>query len=202
MSEPKPKRRTMTTEQARALAAKRVPQHSPAEIETALTVLAHLGGNSARASELTGIPSSTLRVWRLYDHVERYAEIMKREAPRIEALAIAQSRELTLKYAALEHAAVERVMDVLPEMDGKDASNAMKNAAISRGVSIDKTLVLEGRPTSIQGHLTGDDSIKSLAQRFPWLVVEGTAHDVQTAKEQRSVPLITQADEPNAHEPE
>lgn len=135
------------------------------------------GGNSERASEVCGVPASTLREWRR-ERAEEYEHVRREMAPRLEALAVAELQAFVLQAAqtkllALEktHAALEG--DLIP---AKDLPAALKNIATAEAIGIDKGLVLSGRPTQVIEHQSGAYYLAKLAKLGA--VVDGSATEL------------------------
>ncbi len=173
---------------------------TPAQIDQALTTLAYYGGNSARAAEELGMSSSTLRQWRLYKHRDRYLEIAEREAPRIEAMAAQQARELVIRASETEHTLIDRLNTRLAddETTSKELSElagTLQRVTTSKGINGTKLLELTGRPTSIVEHRDPAQTVNAIARKLG-LTIDSTAIDVTPT----ALPLRTQSDEPNAHD--
>jgi len=203
--------------------AKRRKQYSPAERDAALAVLASTG-SSFEASELTGIPDSTLRDWKI-QHAERYAEIQEREAPRLEAIAARQAREIIIRAGETEHSLLDILQarireDDAPEPQRNDFPNetlyllayerwvkrgntkelaelagTLQRVTTSKGINGTKLLELTGRPTSIVEHREGTDILKALGAKVPGLVIDSTAEELPK-------PQQLTADSTDAHVPD
>jgi hypothetical protein len=109
----------------------------------ALAVLDANGGALRQTSRDTGIPTSTLKLWRDEgvhpDCAELCTEKKQSLADRLEALA-------------------HTLIDALP---GKVTDASLQQAATSLGIAVDKMRLLRGEPTSIQEsrqELTEDDA--------------------------------------------
>lgn len=177
--------------------AKRIRRFSQAEIDTGLTVLA-ASGSSFEASEITGISASTLRQWKV-DHADRYQEIREREAPKLEARAASQARELIIRAGETEHTILdllnERLKNEAPTKELSEIAGTLQRVTTSKGINGTKLLELTGRPTSIVEHREGTDILRSLGAKIPGLVIESTAEEL---RQTRALP--SESDNANARE--
>lgn len=146
------------------------------QVEKGLHALATLGTGS-KASEVTGIPERTLQSWRSV-HADRYHQIRQEVLPAIHARMAVDSEDLALEWAALERRGLTDLQDTWDELKPADKSAALRNATVSRGISVDKALLLRGQPTSIVKHDVSAD-IRALVTAGIADVVEGTAEEVQ-----------------------
>ena len=158
-------------------------KYTPTEVDKALTTLAYCGGNAVRAGKLTGIPETTLKEWRRETHRDRYQEIAERERPRLEALAVDQAVSTIIRAGELEHGIMDRLADAVNDDETKakeltELAGALQRVTTSKGINGTKLLELTGRPTQITEHRSATDTLRSLAQRFPGLVIDGTAEEV------------------------
>lgn len=144
------------------------------DIERGLTALAMAGDNSIRAAELIGISASTLRNWRLA-HADRYEEIRLQRAPELERLIGNEARSLAIRYAAVEHQALDTAESKIGEANLTELSGLLKAAVIGKGVNLDKMLTLDGRPTNITEHRSRDDIFRELERDG---LVNSTAEDI------------------------
>lgn len=158
-------------------------KYTPAEVDKALTVLAYCGGNGRRASEISGVPKATLQLWRTETHRERYQEIAERERPKLEQMAVdgAVAQILRADESALR--ILDRLDDALEDPDAKpkelsELAGAAQRLATAKGINGTKLLELTGRPTQITEHRSATDTLRSLAQRFPGLIVDAEATEI------------------------
>jgi hypothetical protein len=156
-------------------------QYTPADVDTALLVLALTGHNSVETarrlkSQGLNVNARTLRAWRTGIHSKRYAEIQRDHAPRIEAEMIGTAREIVLAANAATLEAIEATRDQVQDGEAKDPSAVARNLQTVAGIATDKALLTEGRPTVI----TGGDDVQALLARMNRLlgVVDSTAEDV------------------------
>ena len=153
-------------------------KYSAAEMEYALLELALMNGNVSRAAKKVGVNVSTLTAWR-DKFPERYEDIQARIAPMVEKQIVAQARVNARKAAQVAESLLEKVdEDELSLSDRAQAAKAFQQVSIGMGVQIDKTLLLEGRPTEILETRDAQAMLKELAEIAPGLVVDGNAIDV------------------------
>lgn len=190
-------------------APKRRKRYSPVEIDKALAILAS-SGSSLEASEITGIPSRTLRAWKV-EHQERYAAIQEREGPRLEAIAASQAREIIIRAGETEHSLLDllnaRIEDAqrpapAPETYSNpdeyaqafkewtqrasskelgEVAGTLQRVTTSKGINGTKLLELTGRPTQIIQHLDPKQEAQALARRLG-VALEATATEIQQAQ--------------------
>lgn len=154
-------------------------EYAPTEIDQALTVVAYYGGNCARASEELGIPKQTLHDWRTADHRDRYREIAEREAPKLEAIAAQQAREVILRAADVEHNILDRLADdTLSTKELAEAAGALQRTTTAKGINTTKLLELTGRPTQIIEHRDPREDLRGLARDLG-LSIPGTATEIR-----------------------
>jgi hypothetical protein len=157
-------------------------EYSPQEIDSALLVLAYVGGNTARASEQTGISRHTLHMWRAETHRDRYLELVEREAPKIEALAAQQAREIIGRIGETEHAILDRLSETDEPLTTKELSElagALQRVTTSKGINTTKLLELTGRPTQVVEHRDPRSELTALAKDLG-IVFESTATEIST----------------------
>lgn len=178
----------------------RGPDATPAEIDKALTTLAYYGGNASRAAAELGMNERTLRTWRTHVHRDRYLEIAEREAPRLEAIAAQQARELILRAADAEHSLIDRLTTRLEDDEStskelSELAGTLQRITTSKGINGTKLLELTGRPTSIVEHRDPAQTVNAIARRLG-LTIDSTAVDVTPTQQ----PLIPESSVANAHE--
>jgi hypothetical protein len=142
-----------------------------------LTALALCGGNSVHASNLCGVPDSTLRQWRKEKATE-YERVRRELAPRLEQIAVqelqafvVQASQTKLLALAKTHKALED--DLIP---ARDLGSLLRNIATAEAIACDKILALQGRPTQIVEHRSPDAILKRLAAIGA--VVDGSAVEI------------------------
>lgn len=171
--------------------------YSPPEIEAALRTLVYYGGNTSRTSAEVGIPQQTLHDWRAHDHRDRYLEIAEREAPKLEALAAQQARELILRAGDAEHGLLDKLNTALAndETTPKELSElagTLQRLTTSKGINGTKLLELTGRPTQIVEHRDPKQAATALARRLG-LTIDSTAEDItsenQATPQKQALPV-------------
>jgi hypothetical protein len=145
------------------------PHHTPATIETALIMLALAGDSPTKATAMLkhgGIKVSraALAEWRDADP-ERWSRIRENAAARIERDVAHTARALAIDYAQLEAEAIAETRLKLASGDTRDPSTVARNAAVGKGINVDKLLLLEGRPTAITEQRSADDVLRGLAAK-------------------------------------
>jgi len=148
----------------------------PAEILDALATLARSGGNLSRTSRQTGLPRKTLRVWR-ETHQEEYTALSQRFAQELEGRLVSEYREVTLASTEAARLAVQRAHELLQRDEDKQPSSTAQRLATTAGILTDKTLTLEGRPTSIHAASSLDEDLRWLRSR----AIDGEATEEETA---------------------
>ena len=104
--------------------------------------------------------------------IERYFEVAD-EVRRTVAKRMAEKAEDPAKrYAEAERATLARFMEKLPEMSERDLSTAVRNLAVSRGVSTDKGQVLRGEPTAVVAQHSSPAQAIATLQRLGLLVAD------------------------------
>jgi hypothetical protein len=156
-----------------------------ADRERALRYLATCSGNARKAAEgLTeaGHPvrAETLSRWKT-KYSTRYAEISAEVRSTVAREMAEESDNLARGYAQLERQAIERIAGELASMDPKDVVNAVRNFAVSRGVSTDKGAQLRGEPSQVVQHKHSVEENWRTLQRLG--VVEGTAEELSEPTE-------------------
>jgi transposase-like protein len=165
-------------------------RYSPTEIDAALATLAATG-SSFEASQRTGINPHTLRHWKTLHH-DRYTQIAEREAPKLEAIAAQQAREIMVRAGETEHTLLDtlnkRINDDAPTKELSELAGTLQRVTTSKGINGTKLLELTGRPTQIVEHREGTDILRALASKVPGLVIDGTATELPHASQQAPSP--------------
>ena len=142
----------------------RQPRATDAELRMAFAVLARYAGNVKRASEELGMPRTTLALWR-NSQPRLYSEIAEKLANDLERWLITDQREVSLSAVRAAQAAIKLEHERILAGDVRDASSSAKNLMVASGVSTDKTLVLEHRPTSIALVASTEEDLRFLRSR-------------------------------------
>lgn len=157
--------------------------YSEAQIDEARAAVYRLGSARAAEREL-GIHHKTLIRWtRAPGHAERYHTLRTRLRAEVEERLI---DDFTTTVAQSVHAtndALDATTEALAQRNSKDAkaySDAAKNAALVAGIAVDKSRLMQDKPTSIHAHdgRDTDDILRSLNTLIPGLVIDGTAHEI------------------------
>jgi hypothetical protein len=145
--------------------------YTPAEVDTALLVLAMSGRNCYEASrrlkaEGVDVDRRTLNQWKNHTHAARYLEIEHDHAPKIEKQMVTTARAIVTAANQVTMAAIEKTREQVESGEIKDASTAARNLATVAGIQTDKALLLEGRPTEIRGAEDLPAALTRMAQRL------------------------------------
>lgn len=124
-----------------------------------------VAGNSRRVAEITKIPETTIRAWKM---TEWWNEIANR-------ILVEQDEELDTKLTALVDKAVGQVNDRLengnyvynPKLDKLIRKPVdAKELAIVTAISIDKRQLLRGQPTARIEKVSQDERLLKLSEQF------------------------------------
>lgn len=153
--------------------------HKPEDVDTALLVLALVGGSSVRAQEMLktkglSIPHTTLQDWRSKSYPNRYNDLCTRYRAEIEGEIVNNVRALALRASQVAQHALELEEQRIASGDTKDAAGSLRNIATSIGISVDKVMLMEGRPTQITEQRSSDDVLRELQAKG---YVDSTAVD-------------------------
>lgn len=105
------------------------------DIELGLTVLARHDGKATAASRDCNIPGNTLRQWRT-KFPERYLEIQRELIPEIRARVSERALEIAEKAADVEKDALAKLHEELPNLEGRELANALRNVSTTKGISL------------------------------------------------------------------
>jgi hypothetical protein len=167
---PRPKVKRMRTELEPILGVR----YSASKVIEGLTVLARLAGNSSQASRVTGVSHTTLDDWRRR-FPNRYADVADRLAQAVEADVIRDTRELAARLSETEFLALQRTHEKLEQGNDKEPATTLRNLAVTKGIQIDKNLVLTGRPTQISESRDAAELIKAIRARVT--ILDGEAEE-------------------------
>lgn len=149
-------------------------RYSEEEIEAGLIALATYG--TAKASEITGIPQSTLSQWKT-TRAERYYEVATQEAPKWRAQAAASFAEVVDELTGIERAAIDKLKREIDRVETKDLPNVLKAASVSKGINTTHVNNMHGLPSEIVEHRWDLPTIER-AIRASERVIEGTAEEI------------------------
>jgi hypothetical protein len=124
-------------------------RYSEDEIGRALYAVALASGNHARASRDLAeagidIPSRTLHDWTRDKHRQRYEEIKLEAIPEIYAHLADEMESLVSYQLDVERKLTEKIEDEIDELPPRELAGALRNVAVSRGISLDKTGRIRG----------------------------------------------------------
>jgi hypothetical protein len=139
------------------MAGKRLaPRFSEEEIDLGLATVALFSGNTRRASAALKehglkVSQATLYKWKAHRYVERYDEIYKRGLPLRDARTAQRFEEITEAAADATQRLIDRTDQALHENEipARDLPGAARNMATAAAISVDKALLMRGRPTQI-----------------------------------------------------
>lgn len=156
--------------------------YKPEQVDQALAVVFELGSHRA-AAKATGIAPNTLRDWTSRKHAERYEEISANLRANVDQRLVDRFTANAQQAAEVTTLATEKTRELLESDDVKGASyasSAGRNLATIFGIAVDKSRVIEGKPTVITQHdgRDLDDILRSLNQLVPGLVVDSTCEPI------------------------
>jgi len=157
--------------------------YSDIEKDHLLLVLAYCGGNAVLASKQLAAakedgqdvrtPSAnSLRLLKSRN-LERYLRLHEEHSGQIEQIAVSQARDTAVRAGELEHKILEKIdvqIEAGEEIDVKTLSMALKNVSTTRGISVDKLLILTNRPTQITDKRDVGAIIAAIARKAPGLI--------------------------------
>ena len=162
------------------------------EIDRALLILAYSGGNTWHAhdwmtkaneelvekgEEPLRIPSQvTLTKWKK-TKLERYVQLQTDHGADIEAIAVTQARDTAIRAGSLEARLLEKIEEHIDEIAPKDLAATLQRISITRGVSVDKLLLLTDRPTSITDKRDLAAIMEAIRRKAPGLIA-GDAEEI------------------------
>lgn len=143
--------------------------HGPQTVDTALLAIAMTGGGILAAQKLLkpkgiDIPRSTLETWP-HIYPNRYRDIAERHKSAIEGEIVASVRSLALRASHVAQRALELEEQRIESGEIHDAAASLRNIATTVGIAVDKTLLIEGRPTQITEQRTTDDVLAGLRDK-------------------------------------
>lgn len=133
--------------------------------------------------------SRRLKRWRNGIHREKYLKIAADNAEDLEKEIMVRLRELATQTGLMQIEALEVLMrriqsgDVTPSM--------IKDLSIISGVSLDKLLVMTGRPGKIVQINNPDDIVKRLVDAGYAEVIDSTVEEIKELQEQSNVGSLT-----------
>lgn len=153
------------------------------EIDQCLLVLYRHGGNVKEAHdylrnthlEERAPTAERLKRWRTGTYRERYLKIAQDNAEDLEKEIIVRLRELATQTGIMQIQALEVLMQQIHRGDVKPSM--IKELSIVSGVSLDKMLVMQGKPGKIVQIQNPDDVIKRLVEAGYAEVIDSTAEE-------------------------
>lgn len=179
-----------TEDQQRALSRR---SYAPHEVEAGLQALVFEGGSARRAGRITGIPVSTLDLW-LTLHRERLEVIRKERGPELERMAIEGFRAFVVRAEQVKAAALEATMDRIESGEVAEPWKAMQATAIAQGISVQRMLELDGRPSGVEPGRSLGELVAALERLGAVRTVEGSAVELGSGGDDMSCPTDVSAD--------
>jgi len=175
--------------------AKRI-QWSHEDVRKALVAEA-VTGSSERASDLTGVPPSTIRDWKLYQHHELYEKIREEVLPQVgKQLAHEANDAIRLSIQNVRTTA-EKLATKLEQEDvsATDLSTIGRNSAVQGSVLNDKIVGPNlGRPTAVIEHR----SVHAFINEHKQFVIDADVVDEDSTTDPSADELTSESDTANA----
>lgn len=170
-------------------------RYSADTIESTLMALAAAGGNARIAHEALkgqGLEAPPMRTmsWWLTVYPNRFQRACELHADHLEDTILAQARTNAVFQGHIQRDLLRRLQQQVSHMSGKDAATAVQKLAISKGVDIDKTLLLTDRPTSI----TATPDVEATIRRLNALKIHAIEATAEEIGEEQTPPTV--ADSP------
>lgn len=165
-----PARQTPERAQSTELEPFRLKKYTPQTVEIALLTLAMCGDNSGAAVRTLAakgikVEQATLKTWRQDQFPNRYRDIAERHRGAIEGEIVSNVRSMALRASEIAQRALDLEEKRIASEQVSDASASLRNIATSIGISVDKILLLEGRPNQITEQRSSDDVLRGLTDR-------------------------------------
>lgn len=147
-------------------------RHTQAEIERALFALVLADDRPSKAVERLeaagqSVPLRTLQEWR-NAHADTYERLKAERAQRVQLHMAEQCESLAAGYAEVEYQMISRALS--GEGNPNSHMAGARNAAISKGVNMDKASQYRGRPTHVVEHRDMAQLLKTLERKFSHVV--------------------------------
>lgn len=143
----------------------RGPSYPLERIEEGLVALVLSAGNATEAGRQTGIPRRTIEDWRKR-YPDRFHTLSERYGREIEQRIAQRARELATRAGEVELLALKRAEEQLERDEDKQPAMTLQRLATSKGINVDKALVLEGRPNQITSHESPGEILKALREHM------------------------------------
>lgn len=150
----------------------------PAKVDLAFLAVAQHGGNATKAADELDVTATTVRSW-LKRWPDRYSELQQRHRREIEDELVESTRRTALLAAEVEQKALEATLVELDAKRVREPHQAAKNAALTKGVNVDKLLTLTGRATTIVQHQNPDQLLQALNRILDQHAIPSTAVEFQ-----------------------
>ena len=137
------------------------------------------GPQAARGPRPSRVPDRTLRIWKETQYADRFREIAANHTREVRDTIAQEQIEIAIAAGDVERVALAKVHSQIEDAELKDVSTAGRNAAVSKGIALDKHLLYRGEPTQIVRHQQASDILAQIKKIAPGLVVEGDAQDVE-----------------------
>jgi hypothetical protein len=155
-------------------------QYRPEEIERGLSALV-IAGSSLEASQVTGIPSSTLRAWKL-EHADQYTRLQEDLEPKVVKKIAAEAEGIVLRIAGIQHGLLDKFEETMHELKPAEIAGASRNLTTSSALYVDKhSSPLRERPSHVQ-QLQGLDTLIKRMEREMGFDASSTAVEITDAK--------------------
>lgn len=144
-------------------------------------------GSLRKAEQETGYSRRALARWtKAPGHAERYEKLCNQLRAQVEQELINDFTATIAQSVAVTAEALNATSEAITNGNAKDAkafSDTAKNGALVAGIGVDKSRLMQDKPTSINGHEHRDldDILKSLNTLVPGLIVDSTAEDITPA---------------------
>ena len=150
--------------------------------ELALQAVAIYGSTTLAERRLKAagldIARQTLDGWKT-EHADRLEQIRATVLPQLREKMAEESEALAFAYMQEERDTLEHFAGKRDELTAKDASQAIKNLSIARGVSTDKASALRGLPSEIVEHRKYEDIVRRWTAAG---TIDGTAEEITDAE--------------------
>lgn len=156
-------------------------RYTPDEVRQALEIHASVNGREDLVGKLlkdSGLTmtTATVRDWATRRHRDEYADVRQGIQTHIRINASDRFKATTSRALDVVDESLRQIGEALKrgEIDPKNLPKVAQQAAVSAGISVDKSQLLDGEPTEIVG-ATGDmgDLIRSLGAVGMTMIVGG-----------------------------
>lgn len=140
------------------------PVRTPEDIERGLSALV-IAGSSTRASEVTGIPATTLKTWK-QKHADRYEQLRHELEPQIARTIAAEAEAIAQKLSEREHQLADALTpEAISQLKPSEIAATLRNVTTSKALQVDKiSSPLRERPSHVQHTSSPDEIVTRLAK--------------------------------------